>query len=88
MGITPHAIINIQAKKIIQKNLLFSGSVTVCCLPVLFKKPVIFTCPNYCNLIGSNLDRIMPSQIKIKPRTRLHVEMKSESKSLGTKLKP
>ena len=52
------------------------------------QKPVLFTCPHYCNLFGSNLDRIMPSQIKIKPRPRLHVEMKSESKSLGTKLKP
>ena len=43
---------------------------------------------NFLSLCGSNLDRIMPSQIKIKPRIRPHVEMKSESKSLGTKLKP
>ena len=57
----------------------FAGSV---------QKPVLFTCSHYCNLFGFNLDRIMPSQIKIKPRPRAHVEMKSESKSLGTKLKP
>ena len=43
---------------------------------------------NFLSLCGSNLDRIMPSQVKIKPRTRPHVEMKSESKSLGTKFKP